>query len=111
MIAGGLYLPATEVIHATRKHIAAHLPERNTNISNPKFKKIFGQVLGADLVKMPRGYNAQNPAAQRFLHKSRYVDHMLSDEEVCDDKLIKKIIEYYKIMQPLNDFLERGINR
>jgi uncharacterized protein (TIGR02453 family) len=45
MIAAGLYLPPTEIMHKTRRNIAEHLKERNTIISQPTFKKTFKKVL------------------------------------------------------------------
>lgn len=92
-------------MHATRRHIEKHLKKREKIINEPQFKKTFGQVLGKDLKQMPRGYDKESKAAGWFLHKSRYIDHFLSDKEVCQANLKDKIVEYYKIMKPLNDFL------
>jgi len=46
MIAGGLYLPPTPVIHHVRKSISKHFKERNKIINNPEFKKTYGEVQG-----------------------------------------------------------------
>jgi uncharacterized protein (TIGR02453 family) len=105
MIAGGLYLPPTALMHATRRHIEKHLKKREKIINEPQFKKTFGQVLGKDLKQMPRGYDKESKAADWFLYKSRFIDHPLTDKQVCQTNLKEKIIEYYKIMKPLNDFL------
>ena len=54
MIAGGLYLPPTPTIHKVRTLIAKHFKEWNTIITEKSFKKIYGEVQGKELVKMPR---------------------------------------------------------
>jgi hypothetical protein len=58
---------------------------------------------------MPRGYDKNDKAAERFLYKSRFIDHKLNDKEVCDKNFVKKIVALYKIVQPFNDFLDRGL--
>lgn len=108
-IAWWLYLPPRDIAHKTRNNIATHFKEWNAIISTPIFKKTFGKVLWKDLVKMPRGYDKENKAAEWFLYKSRYVEHRLSDKEVCSKDLVKKIIDIYKILQPYNDFLNKAL--
>ena len=106
MIAGGLYLPPREIMHKTRDNIGRHLKERNKIISESTFKKAFGEIQGKSLVQMPRGYDKDNKAAERFLYKSRHIGHAFTDKEVCTKTFKDKIISYYKIMKPFNDFLD-----
>ena len=107
MISWGLYRPPTDIVHRVRKYIAKHLKQRNTIISKPEFKKVFKKIYGKDLTKIPRGYDAKSKAAERFLYKSRYIDHPLTDKEILSPHLIKKIVAYYKAMKPMNDFLNK----
>lgn len=107
IIAGWLYYPPTQTVHQIRHNIAKYFKQRNKLISRQAFKKIYWEVLGKDLIKIPRWYDANHIASKRFLHKARYVDHNLSDKEIISDNFLEKIIEYYKIIKPFNDFLNQ----
>ena len=61
--------------------------------------------MGEKYVKVPKQFDANHKAGERLKMKSRYLGHDLKDKEVLSKDFEKKCLEIFKIMKPLNDFL------
>jgi uncharacterized protein (DUF2461 family) len=60
-------------------------------------------------VREPKGYEKDNPAIDYIKLKNFIVSVPVNDEELTDQKLVKKIITAFTTMQPLLQFLNRAM--
>lgn len=104
---GGLYLPPRATAERVRNYIAKHYTQFQKIISNPNFKKTFWKTLWEQYVKVPKWFNPNHKAGERLKMKSRYVGHELKDKEVLSPDFEKKCLAIFKVMRPLNDFLNK----
>lgn len=111
-IGGGLYGGEPDQIKKVRQEIDYNWEDFKAILNNKKFKKTFGDLSrqeGMSLVREPKGYDKDNPAIDYIKLKNFIVSVPVTDEELIDKKLIKKIITCFATMQPMLQFLNRAI--
>jgi uncharacterized protein (TIGR02453 family) len=76
-------------------------------VTEKRFKKEFGGLYRDDdaLQRVPNGFDKDHPAAEYLKLKHFYAYKPLSDNLLVSDKLVPYIQDMYKLMQPLNEFL------
>ncbi len=107
---GGVWMPEAPLLKAVRQEIDYNFKEFTKIIEDKKFKKFFGAVSGEQLVKLPQGYTADNPAIAYLKMKSFTVTHNFADTEVTAKGFEKKVAEVYATMAPLIEFLNRSLS-
>lgn len=111
-IGGGLYGGEPDQIKKVRQEIDYNWEEFKGILENKTFKKIFGDLSkeeGMSLIREPKGYEKDNPAIDYIKLKNFIVSVPVTDQELLDKKLIKKIITCFAAMQPLLRFLNRAM--
>lgn len=111
-IGGGLYGGEPNQIKKVRQEIDYNWEAFKGILQNKNFKKTFGDLSreeGMSLVREPKGYDKDNPAIDYIKLKNFIVSVPVTDEELTDQKLVKKIITAFTTMQPLLQFLNRAI--
>ncbi|WP_295220950.1 DUF2461 domain-containing protein [uncultured Chryseobacterium sp.] len=105
-IAGGIYMPESSVLKELRKEISLYSEEFLAIINNNDFKKHFPEMDQDDkLKKIPQGFEKDDPMAEYLKLKNFIVVYDLKDEEVLDKNAVKNLTNIFKLMKPLNDFL------
>lgn len=105
-IAGGIYMPESSVLKTLRKEISLYGQEFLNILNNKEFKKYFPELDQDDqLKKVPQGFEKEDPMAEYLKLKSFIVVYNLSDEEISDKNASKDLAKIFKVMKPLNDFL------
>lgn len=105
-VAGGIYMPESSVLKEIRKEISLYGKDFLTIINQKNFKKHFPELDQNDkLKKIPQGFEKEDLMAEYLKLKSFIVVYNLKDEEVMDKNAIKNITSVFRIMKPLNDFL------
>ena len=61
------------------------------------------------LVKVPQGFDKDNPAAEYLKFKSWLAMKDLKDEELTSKDLLKKTTEAFETLQPMIKFLNRAM--
>jgi len=75
------------------------------------FKKQFGSLYAGEdisLVRVPKGYEADNPAADYLKLKSFIATRSLTDEEITSRSLQKTCISAFTALRPLLEFINRA---
>ncbi len=111
-IGGGLYGGETDQIKKVRQEIDYNWEAFKGILNNKIFKKTFGDLSreeGMSLIREPKGYEKDNPAIDYIKLKNFIVSVPVTDEELTDQKLVKKIITCFATMQPLLHFLNRAM--
>lgn len=105
IVAGGAYMPPSPWLAAIRERIDEE-PERLRKIIAAKdFLMYFGNLDGEKLKTAPKGYPSNHPHIDLLRYKSYLVVNELKDDFVTSDKLYDHVINVFRAMKPLNDFL------
>lgn len=106
---GGMWQPEGPALKALRQEIDYNFAEFSSIVNDKQFRKLFKQIDGDKLVKVPKGYSEDNPAIEYLKLKSFTVGGSLTDEDLTKKTLTRKIEDAYKTMKPFVDFLNRAI--
>jgi uncharacterized protein (TIGR02453 family) len=68
-IGGGVYMPMPETLRAIRGHIAGNPGDFRKRIAAKAVGRLFGEMQGARLSRVPKGYCADHPAADLLRYK------------------------------------------
>ncbi len=111
-VGGGLYGGETGQIKKVRQEIDYNWSAFQQIINNKKFKQLFGTLsneMANSLVREPKGYEKDNPAIEYLKMKSWVSSVTISDADLVDNNLVKKINEAFTTMKPLLDFLNMAL--
>ena len=81
-------------------------------IGSKKFISIYGDLIKdaeTSLVKVPQGFEKDNPAAEYLKLKSFIAMKKLDDATITSKDLVKTTIEAFETLQPLLAFLNRAL--
>ncbi len=110
-VAGGLYVPPNDILAKVRQEIDYNPKKLQAILNNTKFKKTFGAFDDFDKLKTaPKGYPKDHPQLELLKHKSFIVSHYFTDKEVMDKNFLKSVVDTYKVLKPLNDYLSEAID-
>jgi uncharacterized protein (DUF2461 family) len=103
-----LYMPPGPILQRVRTYIAKHYKQLQRIISTPAFKKTFGSLQWEELKKVPRWFDPNHKAGKFLKMKSFYIGHDLSDKKVMQEDFIDYCISVFKVLKPLNDFINEA---
>lgn len=109
---GGLYLPMPEVLGKVRQEIDYNLPEFKKILQASAFKSVYGTLDNSKeylMSRVPKGYEADNPAAAWLKLKSFIAFRPITNEELTGKQLLRKTLQAFAALQPLVAFLNRSI--
>ncbi|MCA6068430.1 DUF2461 domain-containing protein [Chryseobacterium sp. RG1] len=105
-IAGGIYMPESAVLKELRKEISLYGNEFLAILNHKEFKKHFPELDQDDkLKKIPQGFEKEDPMAEFLKLKNFIVVYYLKDEEILNKDATKNLAKVFRLMKPLNDFL------
>ncbi|WP_228443211.1 DUF2461 domain-containing protein [Chryseobacterium nematophagum] len=106
-LAGGIYMPESSVLKEVRKEISLYGEDFLKILNHTNFKKHFPMLDQEDkLVKIPQGFEKEDPMAEYLKLKSFIVVYNIKDEEILNNKnTTKEFTKIFKLMKPFNDFL------
>ena len=108
---GGMYMPMPDDLRKIRQEIDYNFDAFKKLIGTKKFKTLYGTLDRSDaylLSRVPKGYEADNPAADYLKLKSFIAFVPISDADLNSKTLVKKTIQAFETLQPLLQFLNRG---
>jgi uncharacterized protein (TIGR02453 family) len=107
-IAGGMWQPEAPLLSKIRQEIDYNGAEFTKIVTQKKLKESFGGLDESDMLKnMPKGYDADTKHATYLQHKSYVLIKSLSDTDITSPQLVKQLVADYKLVYPLNTFLNR----
>lgn len=113
MVGGGLWMPEPGNLKKVRQEIDYCYDEFHKIITTKKFTSQFGELYrGEDvsLVKVPQGFEKDNPAADYLKLKSWLASREFEDAEVTSKDFLKKVTDAMEAMQPFLNFLNRALD-
>lgn len=108
-LAGGVYMTETVNLKLIRQKISDESEEFLNILNRKNFKKNL-ELRGDRLVKVPQGFDKEDPMADYLKYKQFTVFHQLTDEEVLDKKFVEKAVKIFKEIYPFNQFLNEALS-
>lgn len=109
-IGGGIWMPEGKLLKAIRQEIDYGFDDFRKIVEDKKFIKLFGDIEGERLQKLPKGYAEDNPAIHYLKLKSFTVGQSLADDTMTNKKVQKSILDAIQVMKPFVDFLNRAVD-
>lgn len=104
-VGGGVYMPEPELLLDIRQRIAARHEEFRRILAAPPVRKLLGNLEGAQLSRVPRGFPADHPDADLLRYKYYLLFKELPARLVSSPKLYKEIVDRFRVMVPFLQFL------
>jgi len=101
----GSYMPEPHILAAIRQEIDYNADSFQKIVTARSFKNAFGKLDGEQLTRPPKGYDADNAAIEWLKYKSFVGTAALSDAELTEKNVDKKLLKLFETGKPLNDFL------
>jgi len=111
LIGGGLYSPDPKDVPVVRGHIAEHFRQFQSIISAPRFRKMFGEISGAQLMRVPQGYAKDHPAAHYLRFKQFLATRTLPVTAATTGSFGTTVLETFRTLYPLIRFLNEPIHK
>ena len=111
-VGGGLWIPMPPDLKKVRQEVDYCFDEFKKIIGSKKFISIYGDLIKdaeTSLVKVPQGFEKDNPAAEYLKLKSFIAMKKLDDATITSKDLVKTTIEAFETLQPLLAFLNRAL--
>ncbi len=108
-LAGGVYMTEPKNLKVIREKISAE-GEDFLQILNKKSFRDNLELRGDKLVKVPQGFDKDNPMGDYLKFKQFTVFHSLSDEDVVNENFIYRTVKIFKEIYPFNLFLNEAIS-
>lgn len=110
---GGIWMPAAEDLKKIRQEIDYNFNDFKKIIGSKKFKTVYGDLshdAEFKLSRVPKGYETTNPAAEYLKLKSHIAMISLTDADLTSKELVKKTVNAFATLQPLNDFINHSMS-
>ncbi len=108
-LAGGAYCPPADKLKLIRSEILYNSDELLGIIDSKDFKKIFGQIEGSKLKRLPVGFPKDFEHVDLLKFKDFTIFHRIDDDSLFKADFPKKAIDIFSKMKPFNDFMNRAM--
>ena len=106
---GGQYMPEKDQLHGIREHIAANLTQFKKLRTAKAFVERFEGIQGERNKVLPKEFKEAAAQEPLIANKQFYFMAELPPKTVTDPKLVDLLMEHYKAMKPMNDFLAAAL--
>jgi uncharacterized protein (TIGR02453 family) len=108
-VGGGVYSPEPESLLAVRQHIADDPAGFRATFETRKVKKLFGELTGETLSRVPKGFDPAHRAADLLKHKQYILWAKLDPALATTPKLFVELASRFEAMAPFIEFLNRPL--
>jgi uncharacterized protein (TIGR02453 family) len=105
LIGGGVYMPMPDDLNAIRAYLASNHRPFKRIVEAKEFRKLFGELSGEQLSRVPRGFPTDHPAAGYLKFKQFLAGRTLEAEHSLSPKFYGTVLETFRAMLPLIRFL------
>jgi uncharacterized protein (TIGR02453 family) len=104
MVAGGAYSPGPDQLRALRGHLLDHHAELRRVLVDPALTRFVEPFDGRPLLRAPRGFPAEHPAADLLRVRSWAHFARLPGEAALEDDFVETVLDRFRALAP---FVER----
>jgi uncharacterized protein (TIGR02453 family) len=108
-IGGGLYAPDTSQLVAVREHIASNPRRLRAIVESPSFRRMFGQLGGERLQRVPRGFSKDHEAAEYLKFRQFLAGREFPATLATSPRFYPRVIAVFREAAPLITFLNEPL--
>ncbi len=105
MVGGGMYSPGPAELLAVRGYLADHAKELDAILRQREFRRLFKEMTGEKLKRVPKGFPPDHPAADLLVYKQFLAVSLLPPNIVTTPKLFRELLKHFRAITPLLQFL------
>ena len=109
-LSGGIYMPLPEYLQAIRQEIYYHPQNYIGLIEDKSFKSTYTLEYSNKLKTAPKGYPKDWEFLNLIRNRNYAFGHRIEENELFAPDFIKKAIELFKIIHPLNRYLNKAVD-
>lgn len=109
---GGIFMPEPDILKKIRQEIDYNLPAFKKILSSKKFSAVYKGLDKSPeylLSRVPKGFEADNPAADYLKLKSYIAMVPIINADLSSKDLVKKTVAAFEALQPLIEFINQGV--
>ncbi len=106
-------MPMPDDLKKVRQEIDYNYADFKKIINAKKFKSVYGDLshhTEYTLSRVPKGYEANNPAAEYLKLKSFVAMVSVKDTDLTSKDLVKKTVAAFEALQPLIEFINHSLS-
>jgi len=104
-IAGGVYMPTPDELRAIRLHMVDRHAEFRRILRGRTLRTLMGEPIGAQLARVPKGFDAGHPSADLVRSKQWLLDIELDPALATTPRLYEELVRRFRAMTPFVEFL------
>jgi uncharacterized protein (TIGR02453 family) len=108
-IGGGMWRPEPPELLRVREHIAETWPEIDTTVRAARFRKLLGEISGDTLIRVPRGFPTNHPAAPYLKHQQFVAGMEYPAAFAHSGEFYPTLVATFKALMPLVRFLNEPL--
>ena len=109
-LSGGIYMPLPEYLQAIRQEIYYHPKNYIDLIENKEFKSTYTLEYANKLKTAPKGYPKDWKYLDLIRNRNYAFGHRIEEQELFAPDFIEKATELFKIIYPLNRYLNKAVD-
>lgn len=109
-LSGGIYMPLPEYLQAIRQEIYYHPKNYIDIIENKDFKSTYTLEYSDKLKTAPKGYPKDWEYVDLIRNRNYAFGHRIEENDLCASDFMGKAIELFKIIYPLNRYLNKAVD-
>ena len=110
-VGGGVYMPQADTLRAIRSYVADNAGEFVEITRNEDFRKFYPEMYDHKLKTAPKGFPKDHEFIELLKYKSYVFSTPLEKKTLLSDSLVDYIIQSYRELYKVNDFLNRAVNK
>ncbi|AFL90577.1 hypothetical protein Terro_4380 [Terriglobus roseus DSM 18391] len=111
VVAAGVYMPQPEQLLAIRRHMQQAHGEMRAMLADKKLRKLMPELDSNPLKRMPKGFAAEDPAADLLLCRQWALSATLPVDVAMTPKLGSEIVKRFRAMAPMVALLNAPLLR
>ncbi len=104
-IAAGVYMPTPDELRAIRLYMVDHHEEFRRILHGRALRETMGELAGAELSRVPKGFDPDHPSADLVRRKQWLLDVELDAGRATTPKLYHELVKRFRAMAPFVEFL------
>lgn len=111
VIAAGVYMPLPDQLLAIRRHLQTHHDKLRTLLADKKLRKLLPDFDSNPLTRTPKGFAADDPAADLLLCRQWALATTLPGELATSPDLLPEIVSRFRAATPLVELLNTPLRK
>ena len=107
-LAAGAYMPGPEELYAIRSWLTDH--HKDFAKASQNAEKVIGPLQGSSLVRSPKGFDPEHPAAELVRRKQWFYWKELGTDLATSPKLLAETIRHFRAARPVIDLLNSSLS-